>query len=97
MISTLVFHSDCITMMLMEYEFSVAWFVVGFLVVVTGGLFLKYHQFIADNLGGGVGSYDRYKLAAVITVIVGLVAMINLHTIILGLIFSSLFSGIANG
>ena len=81
----------------MEYEFSVAWFVVGFLITVVGGLFMKYHQFIADNLGGGVGSYDRYKLAAVITVIVGLVAMVNLHTLILGFIFSALFDGVANG
>ena len=84
-------------MLLMEYEFNVAWFVVGFLIVVTGGLFLKYHQFVADNLGGGVGSYDRYKLAAVITIGVGLIAMVNLHTVILGWIFSGLFSGIANG
>lgn len=84
-------------MMLMEYEFSIAWFVVGFLIVVTGGLFMKYHQFIADNLGGGVGSYDRYKLAALITVGVGLLAMLNLHTLLLGLILGGLFSGIANG
>ena len=81
----------------MDYEFSIAWFTVGFLVVVVGGLFMKYHQFVADNLGGGVGSYDRYKLAALITVGVGLIAMLNLHTIILGWIFSGLFSGITNG
>jgi len=80
----------------MEYHFSIAWFVVGFLIVVTGGLFMKYHQFVADNLGGGVGSYDKYKLAALITVAVGLVAMLNLHTLILGWIFSGLFSGITN-
>ncbi len=81
----------------MEYEFSIAWFVVGFLVVVTGGVFLKYHQFVADNLGGGMGSYDRYKLAAVITIGVGLIAMVNLHTLLLGWLLGSLFSGIANG
>ena len=84
-------------MLLMEYEFNVAWFVVGFLIVATGGLFLRYHQFVADNLGGGVGSYDRYKLAAVVTIGIGLIAMVNLHTVILGWIFSGLFSGIANG
>jgi hypothetical protein len=83
--------------MLMEYKFSIAWFVVGFLITVVGGLFMKYHQFVADNLGGGVGSYDRYKLAAVITVLIGLISMVNLHTVILGWIFSGLFSGIANG
>jgi hypothetical protein len=83
-------------MMLMEYHFSVAWFVVGFLITCIGGLFMKYHQFVADNLGGGVGSYDRYKLFALITVVVGIVAMLNLHTVILGFIFNGLFSGIAN-
>lgn len=83
--------------MLMEYQFNVAWFVVGFLVVCVGGLFLRYHQWVADNFGGGIGSYDRYKLAAVITIGVGLISMVNLHTVILGWIFSGLFSGIANG
>ncbi len=83
--------------MLMDYKFSVAWFVVGFLIVVVGGLFLKYHQFVADNFGSGLGSYDRYKLAAMITILVGLIAMVNLHTVILGWIFNGLFSGIANG
>ena len=84
-------------MLLMEYHFSVAWFVVGFLITVVGGVFMKYHQFVADNLGGGIGSYDRYKLAALITIVIGLVAMVNLHTVILGWIFNGLFSGIANG
>jgi hypothetical protein len=83
-------------MVLMEYKFSIAWFVVGLLITCTGGLFMKYHQFVADNLGGGVGSYDRYKLAALIMVVIGLIAMVNLHTLILGWIFSGLFSGIAN-
>ena len=83
--------------MLMEYHFSVAWFVVGLLVTCAGGLFMKYHQFVADNLGGGVGSYDRYKLFALITILVGLIAMVNLHSVILGWIFNGLFSGIANG
>ncbi len=81
----------------MEYHFSVAWFVVGFLVICAGGLFVKYYQWVADNFGGGLGSYEKYKLAAFITVGVGIIFMLNLHTVILGLIFSSLFSGIANG
>ena len=83
-------------MVLMEYHFSVAWFVVGFLITCAGGLFMKYHQFVADNLGSGVNGYDRYKLAALIMIIVGLVAMVNLHSVLLGWIFNGLFSGIAN-
>jgi TRAP-type mannitol/chloroaromatic compound transport system permease small subunit len=84
-------------MMLMEYEFNLTWFIVGFLITCVGGLFMKYHQWVADNFGGGLGSYDRYKLAALITIGFGLIAMVNLHTIILGLIFRGLFSGLANG
>lgn len=81
----------------MEYEFSVAWFIVGFLVVVVGGLFVQYHQWVADNFGGGIGSYDRYKLAAFITVAVGIVFMLNVHTVFLAWFFGMLFDGIANG
>ena len=81
----------------MDYNFSIAWFVIGFLITVVGGLFMKYHQFVADNFGGGIGSYDRYKLAALVTIGVGLLAMINLHTVLLGWVFKGLFSGIANG
>ncbi|MBI3889339.1 hypothetical protein HY312_02060 [Candidatus Saccharibacteria bacterium] len=81
----------------MDYEFSVAWFIVGLMVVVVGGLFVKYHQWVADNFGGGVGSYDKYKLAALITVAVGLVAMLNIHTVFLAWFFGMLFGGIANG
>jgi len=80
----------------MEYHFSIAWFVAGFVVTCLGGLFMKYHQWVADNFGGGIGSYDRYKLAALITVALGLIFMVNLHSVLLYWIFSGLFSGIAN-
>lgn len=81
----------------MDYNFNVAWFVVGFIIVLVGGLFLKYHQWVADNFGGGIGSYDRYKLAAVIVVGFGLLSMVNLHTWILSWILGGLFGGITNG
>lgn len=81
----------------MEYKFSVAWFVAGLLVVIIGGLFVKYHQWVADNFGGGIGSYDRYKLASFITVGAGLVFMINIHTVFLAWFFGLLFGGLANG
>ena len=80
----------------MEYEFSIAWFVTGLLITMAGGLLMQYHQWVADNFGGGVGSYDRYKLAALITVVVGLVCMVNIHTVILGWVLSALFSGLQN-
>lgn len=81
----------------MEYEFSTAWFVAGLMITIVGGLFMKYHMWVADNFGGGMGSYDRYKLAALIVVIVGLVSMVNIHTTILAWFFGMLFNGLANG
>ena len=81
----------------MEYKFSAAWFVAGMLIVIVGALFMKYHQWVADNFGGGVGSYDRYKLFALITIIVGLVASVNLHTVLLTWFFTLLFGGLSNG
>ena len=81
---------------MLMYTFSPYWFVAGMLIVIVGALFMKYHQWVADNFGGGVGSYDRYKLAALITIIVGLVSSINLHTVLLTWFFGMLFGGLAN-
>jgi hypothetical protein len=80
----------------MEYKFSAAWFVAGMLIVIIGSLFMRYHQWVADNFGGGVGSYERYKLVALITIIVGLVSSINLHTVLLSWFFNLLFGGLSN-
>jgi hypothetical protein len=75
----------------MEYEFSIGWFFGGLLVLAAGVAFVKWHQVIADNLGGGVGSYEKYKLWAFITCGVGFLVMLNLHTFILTWIFSLIF------
>ena len=83
-------------MLLMEYEFNITWFIVGFLVTCLGGLLLRYHQWVADNFGGGIGSYDKYKLAALIVIGFGLISMVNIHTILLGWLLGGLFSGLAN-
>ena len=75
----------------MEYEFTFGSFFVGLLILAVGVAFVRWHQTIADNLGSGVSSYDRYKLWALITCGVGLIVMINLHTMILVWFFSMLF------
>ena len=83
--------------MLMEYTFSPAWFVAGMLIIIIGALFMRYHQWVADNFGGGVGSYEKYKLAALVTIVFGLVSSVNLHIVLLTWFFSLLFGGLANG
>ena len=75
----------------MAYEFSFASFFIGFIIVAVGAAFMLWHQVIADNLGSGVSSYDRFKLWALITCIVGFVVMLNLHWFILGNLLLSVF------
>lgn len=75
----------------MEYEFSWTSFIIGLLVLAAGVVFMRFHQWIADNLGAGVGSYERYKLYALIACALGLVVMINLHSLILRWFFGMIF------
>ena len=74
------------------YEFSIASFFVGILIVILGIVFVRYYQWVADNFGAGVGSYERYRLYAILTVVAGLLVMVNLHIMILKWIFSAVFS-----
>ena len=75
----------------MTYEFSIGSFFIGLLILAAGVAFVRWYQVIADNLGSGVASYDRYKLWAFITCGLGLIVMVNLHTMILVWFFSLLF------
>jgi hypothetical protein len=77
----------------MTYEFNVGAFFVGLIILAVGIAFVKWYQVIADNLGSGVSSYDRYRLWALITCGLGFVVMVNLHTMILTWFFSMLFPG----
>lgn len=68
----------------MEYTFSLGWLFGGLGITLVGGLVVVFYKQIADNLVNGVSSYDKVKLAGVITIIVGLICTANLHTFILG-------------
>ncbi len=73
------------------YEFSIGWFFIGLIILAAGITFVKYYQWVADNFGGGVGSYERYRLAAFITCGVGFIVMINLHILILTTLVQAIF------
>jgi hypothetical protein len=75
----------------MTYEFSIGSFFLGLVILAAGIAFVKWHQVIADNMGGGVSSYDKYKLWAFITCGVGFMVMLNLHIMILTWVFSLVF------
>jgi hypothetical protein len=76
----------------MSYEFSFGSFFLGLVILAAGIAFVKWHQIIADNLGSGVSSYDRFKLWAFITCGLGFLVMLNLHTLILAWFFGLLFA-----
>ena len=75
----------------MEYELSFGAFFIGLLILIAGVVFVRFHQWIADNFGSGVASYERYKLYAFITCALGLVVMVNLHTMLLTWFFGLFF------
>lgn len=73
------------------YEFSIPMFFVGLIILAAGVALVKWHQKIADSLGGGVGSYDRYKLWAFIACGVGLLVMLNIPAFLLDISLGSFF------
>jgi hypothetical protein len=77
----------------MDFTFSFGWFFAGLIILVVGILFARYHQKIANEFGAGAASYDRYKLAALITCLVGILIMFNLHVLVLQLLVHIIVPG----
>lgn len=77
----------------MEYTFSWGTFFVGALILLLGAALIIWYRPIADNLGRGVSSYDRYRLAGIIGCVLGFIVMLNLHSLILGWFFGMFFGG----
>jgi hypothetical protein len=77
----------------MQYQFSIGSFFIGLLILLIGVGFVRWYQVIADNLGGGVSSYDRFRLVGLLTCLLGFIVMLNLDTLILTWFFSLLFPG----
>lgn len=75
----------------MDWNFSFGWFILGVFIFVAGTLITVKYQTIADNLAGGVSSYNKVKLFGLITAVVGFVVMANLHTLILSLLVKIIF------
>ena len=77
--------------MVMDWNFSLGWFMVGLLIFVAGGAMVLFYQQIADNMASGVSSYDRTKFWGIIVMGVGFLVMTNLHTALLSLFVSLVF------
>jgi len=75
----------------MSWEFSIGWFMLGVIILAAGAAIVVFYQQISYNLASGVSSFDRVKLFGIITCIVGLIIMSNLHTFLLGLLVDLVF------
>jgi hypothetical protein len=75
----------------MGWSFSLGWAFFGLLVMVAGALIVIYYQKFADNFLNGVSSYEKTKLIGIITIIVGLILLTNLHTVLLTAFVNLLF------
>lgn len=69
--------------MVMDFTFDFGWMIGGVVIAAAGGAIVYFHRQIADNFASGVSSYEKVKLFGIITTVVGLIIMANLHTLIL--------------
>ena len=76
----------------MGYELSAGSFFIGLVILLVGVAFVRWHQRVADSFGSGMGSYERYKMYAIVTCVVGFLVMINLHAVILGALVDAVFN-----
>ncbi|QHN42466.1 hypothetical protein GII36_01195 [Candidatus Mycosynbacter amalyticus] len=81
----------------MGYEFNFSWAFAGLGIMIVATLVLRFHQPIANAMGGGMADYERYKLYSLIAIVVGFLTMINIVPLILHLVLGSLFGGISGG
>ena len=67
----------------MDFTFSIGWLFGGILITAAGGAIVFFHRPIAEHMASGVSSYEKVKLFGLITLIIGLIVAMNLHTLIL--------------
>ena len=77
----------------MDFTFSVGWLLGGLAIAAAGGAVVFFHRQIAEHMASGVSSYDKVKLFGVITLVIGLLTAMNLHTFILTLLVNIIRGG----
>ena len=77
----------------MDWSFNIGWLFGGVAIAGAGGAIVFFHRQIAENLANGVKSYDHVKLFGTITIVVGLLVAMNLHTLILSIIVNIIRGG----
>ena len=74
---------SCYNILMIDWNFSFGWFFFGMLLVAAGAAIVVFYRQISNNFAHGLASYDRTKLVGIITIGLGLLVMMNLHTAIL--------------
>jgi hypothetical protein len=73
------------------YEFSTLALLWGIIIMALSAVFIRFHRPIANEIGGGLGSYEKYKLYGLIGVGFGILMMFNIPAFLLLLIASMFF------
>ena len=77
----------------MDFTFSIGWLFGGLAIAGAGGAVVFFHRQIAENMANGVSSYEKVKLFGVITIVIGLLVAMNLHTFLLTLLVNVIRGG----
>jgi len=77
--------------MLMDWNFSIGWMIIGILILAASGAIVANYQKISDYMLSGVSSYDRVKFWGMVGVGIGLAVMANLHTLFLTILVNLVF------
>jgi hypothetical protein len=75
----------------MSWEFSIGWFMLGVLILAAGAAIVLFYRQISYGLASGISSFDNVKLFGIVTCIVGLLIMSNLHTFLLNALVNLVF------
>ena len=73
-------------------ELNIGTLISGVVIILLGTAFIYFYTPIADNLGGGLGSYQKYKLYGVIAVVFGFLILFNIPQFLLNQVLSVFFS-----
>ena len=76
----------------MEYTFTWGAFFFGLLILLAGTVLTIWYRPIADNMGSGVASYERYRLWGLIAIGVGFLVMLSIHTLLITWLFGMFFN-----
>ncbi|MBR3366058.1 hypothetical protein IKG48_03000 [Candidatus Saccharibacteria bacterium] len=67
----------------MDFTFSFGWVFTGLIIFLAGGAIVLFYRQIAENFASGVASYGRVKFWGLVIAGVGLIVMMNIHTLLL--------------